>query len=408
MGTIRVQNIGKAYKQYPNRWARLFEWVFASKIERHKLRWVVRDINFVVHPGEAVGIIGMNGAGKSTLLKMITGTTQPTTGVVQMSGKIAALLELGMGFHPDFTGRQNAYMAGQLLGFTVEEISELMPSIESFAEIGDYIDQPVRVYSSGMQVRLAFSVATARRPDVLIVDEALSVGDNYFQHKSFERIRRFRELGTTLLIVSHDKQAIQSICDRAILLRSGGLAMEGKPEAVMDYYNAMLAEHQNQQVEQIVLGTGQVQTVSGTGEATIVDVGLYDQSDNKIEMVSVGQSIIIKVRVSINKDMPSLVLGCGIKDRLGQMMFGTNTFHTKQILANPKSGTSYLFSVGFAANLGIGSYSVHLSLVEESSHIDKNYEWRDNALVFEVINLDKTFFVGSMWNEMKFNFKKLQ
>lgn len=408
MGTIRVENVGKAYKQYPDRWARLFEWIFASKAKRHELRWVVRDINFVVHPGEAIGIIGMNGAGKSTLLKMITGTTQPTTGIVTISGKVAALLELGMGFHPDFTGRQNAFMAGQLLGYTVEEISAFMPSIEAFAEIGDYIDQPVRVYSSGMQVRLAFSVATARRPDVLIVDEALSVGDNYFQHKSFERIRRFRELGTTLLIVSHDKQAIQSICDRAILLRNGGLAMEGKPEAVMDYYNAMLAEHQNQQVEQTVLETGQVRTVSGTGEATIVDVGLYDQTNNMIEMVSVGQDVTIKVKVKINQAMPSLVLGCGIKDRLGQMMFGTNTFHTKQILAEPEPGTTYLFSIRFCANLGVGSYSVHLSLVEQSSHIDKNYEWRDNAIVFEVINLDKTFFVGSMWNEMNFKFEKLQ
>ena len=407
MGTIRVENIGKAYKQYRNRWARLYEWIFALKTKHHVLKWVVRDINFVVHPGEAVGIIGMNGAGKSTLLKMITGTTQPTTGSIAISGKVAALLELGMGFHPDFTGRQNAYMAGQLLGYTVAEISEFMPTIEAFAEIGDYIDQPVRVYSSGMQVRLAFSVATARRPDVLIIDEALSVGDNYFQHKSFERIRRFRELGTTLLIVSHDKQAIQSICDRAILLRSGGLAMEGKPEAVMDYYNAMLAEHQNQQVEQTILSSGQVQIVSGTGEASIVDVGLYDTNSNKIEMVSVGQDVTIKVRVNINEDMPSLVLGCGIKDRLGQMMFGTNTYHTKQILVGPRAGTTYLFCIRFLANLGVGSYSVHLSLVEESSHIDKNYEWRDNALVFDVINLDKTFFIGSMWNEMKFKFEKL-
>ena len=156
---------------------------------------MLQDINFSVNPGEAVGIIGINGAGKSTLLKMITGTTQPTTGSVHITGRVAALLELGMGFHPDFTGRQNAFMAGQLLGYSVEEIARLMPEIEAFAEIGDYIDQPVRVYSSGMQMRLAFSVATAIRPDVLIVDEALSVGDAYFQHKSFDRIRQFREAG---------------------------------------------------------------------------------------------------------------------------------------------------------------------------------------------------------------------
>src|SRR5690606_8406318 len=172
MGTITVSNLGKAYKIYPTRWSRLREWIDPLSRPRHLLKWVLSDLSFIVRPGEAVGIIGVNGAGKSTLLKMITGTTQPTTGSVKISGRVAALLELGMGFHPDFTGRQNAYMAGQLLGYSVEEIAHLMPEIEAFAEIGDYIDQPVRVYSSGMQMRLAFSVATARRPDVLIVDEA--------------------------------------------------------------------------------------------------------------------------------------------------------------------------------------------------------------------------------------------
>lgn len=211
---------------------------------------MLQDINFTVNPGEAVGIIGINGAGKSTLLKMITGTSQPTKGNVHISGRVAALLELGMGFHPDFTGRQNVYMAGQLMGLHADDISKLMPKIEAFAEIGDYLDSPVRLYSSGMQMRLAFSVATSIRPDVLIVDEALSVGDDYFQHKSFERIRDFRRQGTTLLIVSHDKQAIQSMCDRAILLNAGRIEMEGEPEAVMDYYNALLAAKQNQKVEQ--------------------------------------------------------------------------------------------------------------------------------------------------------------
>jgi lipopolysaccharide transport system ATP-binding protein len=198
MGSIHVAGLGKAYKQYPNRWSRLAEWLLPAGGPRHKLKWVLQDVSFQVAPGEAVGLIGINGAGKSTLLKLITGTTQPTTGGVQMQGKVAALLELGMGFHPDFSGRQNVVMAGQLLGLSIEEIAQLMPQIEAFADIGDYIDQPVRVYSSGMQMRLAFSVATARRPDILIVDEALSVGDAYFQHKSFDRIRQFRKEGTTL------------------------------------------------------------------------------------------------------------------------------------------------------------------------------------------------------------------
>ena len=238
MGILIVSNVGKSYKKYSGKWARVAEWLTGK--DQHQKKWVLDDINFVVNPGEAVGIIGVNGAGKSTLLKIVTGTTEPSRGFVKMQGRVAAMLELGMGFHPDFTGRQNAVMAGQLLGISTIEINACMPAIEQFAEIGDYIDRPVRTYSSGMQMRLAFSVATAVRPDILIVDEALSVGDAYFQHKSFNRIREFREQGTTLLIVSHDRSAIQSLCDRAILLESGRVAKDGPPEEVMDYYTMIL------------------------------------------------------------------------------------------------------------------------------------------------------------------------
>ena len=161
MGSLTVTGLGKAYKQYDSRWGRLAEWLLPGHSPRHRLKWVLHDISFAVAPGESVGIVGINGAGKSTLLKLITGTVQPTTGTVSVHGRVAALLELGMGFHPDFTGRQNAVMAGQLLGYSASDMHRLMPEIEAFAEIGDYIDQPVRVYSSGMQVRLAFSVATA-------------------------------------------------------------------------------------------------------------------------------------------------------------------------------------------------------------------------------------------------------
>nr|EJJ8492468.1 ABC transporter ATP-binding protein [Escherichia coli] len=169
----------------------------------------------------------MNGAGKSTLLKIITGTTAPTHGNISVKGRVAALLELGMGFHPDFTGKENVFMSGQLMGLTSAEIDELMPDIEAFAEIGDYINQPVRTYSSGMQVRLAFAIATAVRPQLLIIDEALSVGDAYFQAKCFNRIRNFKKRGTTLLIVSHDQAAIANICTRAILLDKGRVVADG-------------------------------------------------------------------------------------------------------------------------------------------------------------------------------------
>jgi lipopolysaccharide transport system ATP-binding protein len=404
MGKIVVNNLGKAYKTYPTRLARIREWLTPFSKPKHQLKWVMQDVSFTVNPGEAVGIIGINGAGKSTLLKMITGTTQPTTGSVNITGRVAALLELGMGFHTDFTGRQNAYMAGQLLGMSATEISHLMPEIEAFADIGEYIDQPVRVYSSGMQMRLAFSVATAQRPDVLIVDEALSVGDAYFQHKSFDRIREFRKQGTTLLIVSHDKQAIQSICDSAILLNAGKLAMQGQPEAVMDYYNALLADHQGQSLKQEKNADGKIQTVSGTGEAKVEKIALLNEYDEPLDLVNVGQKVKMQISVKANAEIPELVLGYTIKDRLGQSVFGTNTHHLNQKTLAVNPGESITFIFEFFANLGVGTYSVATALHAEDTHISKNYEWRDLALVFNVINMDKDQFIGVAWMPPEFGF----
>ena len=397
MGKITVRNLGKAYKTYPSKLARLKEWVIPFSLPRHKLHWVLQDINFEIKSGEAVGIIGINGAGKSTLLKMLTGTTQPTTGSIEMTGRVAALLELGMGFHPDFTGRQNAIMAGQLLGYSSEEIQQLMPEIEAFAGVDDYIDQPVRVYSSGMQMRLAFSVATATRPDVLIVDEALSVGDTFFQLKSFDRIREFQKKGTTLLIVSHDKAAIQSICDQAILISNGKIAMQGEPEIVMDYYNAMLSKPSTMKINQSTLPNGRTQTTSGTGEAYVSGIFLLDQAENQIEILSVGQLIKLRIIVQTKKMIPRLVLGIMIKDRLGQTIFGTNSHHMNMEQLDVRSDETITFDFKFTVSIGEGNYSIATALVSNDTHLNNNYEWRDNALIFEVINQSESLFIGTTW-----------
>lgn len=397
MGSITVTSLGKAYKQYANRWSRLIDWFLPAAASRSRRHWVLKDINFTVEPGEAVGIVGANGAGKSTLLKLIAATTVPTTGQIRITGRVVALLELGMGFHADFTGRQNVVMAGQLLGISSSDLHRLMPEIEAFAEVGDYIDQPVRAYSSGMQMRLAFSVATAIRPDVLIVDEALSVGDAYFQHKSFDRIRAFRQQGTTLLLVSHDKIAIQSICDRAILLEKGQKVMEGLPEAVMDYYNARLTQQEHNRVSQSILPAGRTQTISGSGHATIEEVSLENENGQTAEVVKVGEALALKVRASVHQAMDELVLGFMIKDRAGQPVFGTNTYHLDRVIASPAPGSQYTFVLRFDANLGQGSYSVAIALHSKDTHVLENYEWRDLALVFDVINVDKPTFVGTNW-----------
>lgn len=395
---LRISDIGKAYRDYGSEWRRIASW-FGFSSKTIKETWTLRDISFELKAGEAIGIVGQNGAGKSTLLKIITGTLKPTTGNFSVHGRIAAILELGMGFHPDLTGRENAYHSAGLMGFTKEQIDAVIDHIEAFAEIGHYFDQPVRLYSSGMQVRVAFAVATAYRPEILIVDEALSVGDTYFQHKSFDRIRHFQEHGTSLLLVSHDSNAIQSICSRAILLHEGSVLQDGQPEAVFDFYNALIAQKENTHVKQIDLENGKKQTISGTAQARIKTVSLYDEQGEEVETVGVGDKVILKVRVGIFSDLPSLVLGYSIKDRLGQVLYGTNTWHTDQVIYHPKQGQEYLFSVTFDANFGVGSYSVQLALVDKDTHLTQNYEWRDLALMFEVINKDKLFFVGSLWSE---------
>jgi lipopolysaccharide transport system ATP-binding protein len=233
-GKLDVQNLGKSYRQWGSEWRRIASW-FIPSLEPLEEHWVLKEINFIVNPGEAVAIIGQNGAGKSTLLKLITGTTCPTAGNVQLHGRVAAILELGMGFNPDMTGRQNACHSAGLMGYSQTEINSIMPEIEAFTEIGEYFDQPMRTYSTGMQARVAFSVATAFKPDLLIVDEVLSVGDSYFQHKSFDRIRKFRDEGVSILLVTHSMGDVRNLCDRIILLDKGRVLKDGQPDEVIDY-----------------------------------------------------------------------------------------------------------------------------------------------------------------------------
>lgn len=394
---IQVQGLGKAYKQYPHKWARLLEWTFPFLGVRHRLHWVLQDISFSLAPGQALGIIGVNGAGKSTVLKMLSGTTQPTTGTVAITGRIAALLELGMGFHPDFTGRQNVWMSGRLLGYSGEQIEQLMPQIEEFAGIGEYIDQPVRIYSSGMQVRLAFSIATAIRPDVLIVDEALSVGDTEFQHRSYERIKQFQQQGTSLLFVSHDKGVITSLCDRAILLNAGRIEIEGDSESVMDYYNAMLAQQEDQVITQHLGDDGKIQTQSGSGEVALLGANILDQEGLPIEVAKVGQPITIEASIECKEAISSLVAGFMIKDRFGQTIYGTNTFHHQQQLHQLPAHARYTFSFDFDLNIGPGNYSVSIALHADDTHIAKNYLWLDRVFFFTVVNDDEPVFVGSSY-----------
>ena len=239
---IRCQSVGKAYRRYASPRDRIVRWLLPARGGSNHEVWVLRDLDFTVAAGESVALLGGNGAGKSTLLRVVAGVTAPTAGQVDVRGRITAILELGMGFHAEFTGEQNVQMTAQLYGLRPAEIHRLMPQIREFSELGDQFFDPLRTYSSGMNVRLAFSLATAVRPDVLIIDEALAVGDQGFQQKSLARVRELQDSGTTLLFVSHDAGVIPRVCRRALLLHGGRLHFDGPVDAALGEYARLATE----------------------------------------------------------------------------------------------------------------------------------------------------------------------
>jgi lipopolysaccharide transport system ATP-binding protein len=377
MGRISIDGVGKAYKRYSGKWARLQEWITGHP--RHEKTWVLRDVSFRVEPGEAVGIVGMNGAGKSTLLKIITGTTEPTAGRVTVEGRVAALLELGMGFHPDFTGRQNALIAGQLLGYREAEVAAVMNQIEQFAEIGEYFDRPVRIYSSGMQVRLAFSAATAVRPDVLIVDEALAVGDVFFQQKCFERIRGFRDQGTTLLFVSHSMGSVYALCDRAVLLDHGRLLLAGQPKEVIDLYNAQLATSHSSgapRVREVAEATAAPAAAASAPETVLAaapngSVGSYYSDGVEIESVRLlgadgrdvsavvaDSKLTVRVRVRFRGTYADPHVGFQLRNSRGEALFMTTTHGRAPPISAVEDGTVVEVEFTFCAAVAEGEYTV--------------------------------------------------
>jgi lipopolysaccharide transport system ATP-binding protein len=401
---LAVNNISKCYRKYQRTSDRFLNW-FGFSIAPIVEYWAVKDVSFELEPGESLALIGQNGAGKSTLLKLITGTIRPSKGEISFGGKISAILELGMGFNQELTGRQNVFLAGGLMGFSAENLERLIPGIEDFSELGLYFDKPLRTYSSGMQARLAFSLATAIRPEILIVDEVLSVGDSYFQHKSFSRIRQFKEQGCTILFVTHSMGDVREICDRVILLDKGKVLRDGAPDEVVDFYNAMIAERENpgQLVEQRRQHDGWMLTRSGIFDVIAQTLKLVDAvSGEIIATARVGQKLILELTALINKETPKLVLGYMLRDRTGHVVWGTNTWHTGQIQTNLVPGETVIFRMPFTCMLGPGSYSFSPALCSSATHMENNFEWTDNALVFEVINVDYEFFIGSNYLDASF------
>ena len=381
---LSVKNLNKSYKNYSSNLRRVLSYFGLGKAASQEIK-IIKNISFEVPKGQSIGLIGQNGAGKSTLLKMITGTLSPSGGTITVNGKICAILELGMGFIPDLSGRENAYQTASLFGHSKAEIDEKIAYIKDFAEIGEYFDQPVRLYSSGMQVRLAFAVSTAWRPDILIIDEALSVGDAYFQNKSFARIQQMKEKGTTLLLVSHDLNAIVAVCERAILIEKGEILKDGQPGAVLDYYNALISQKEGVKISQSVDENGVVKTISGNGKAELVSAYILNSKGNKSTKLLSGEKVRFCFSFRANEDLDDLVFGFLIKSRLAIEIYGTNTYLQKFPL-NLKKGEQKSLCFELDLNIGVGVYSISTALHSGNFHLENNYEWHDNATIFEVLD----------------------
>ncbi|MFW7378364.1 MAG: ABC transporter ATP-binding protein [Oligoflexus sp.] len=408
---ITIENLSKAFKVYPKRSDRLKEWLTFGQKSYHQDYWALRNINLKMDEGEVFGLIGMNGAGKSTLLKILTGTMFPTLGQFQMKGRVAALLELGTGFHGELTGRDNVRLNGRLLGLTDQEIDSKMDIIKDFCELGDFFDKPVRTYSSGMYVRLAFSLASSIEPDVLIIDEALSVGDAYFQQKCLRRIERFKEEGTTILFVSHDPGAIKLLCDRVGLLNRGQLLAEGDAQDMLEEYNALLAKVDGHGCQYSIDRSHEISNeatlVAGNRRAEIKQVQLVNEQGRSITAIVTGQKVKLVVEAQFNSDIQNPTVGILIRDRLGYDIFGTNTAEMHIPTDSFRDRDQVRFSFEFEMNIGPGDYTITVAMHSSKTHVEECYQWVDRILTFKVLPRPDFQFLGVSYLRPQFAIDRL-
>jgi ABC-type polysaccharide/polyol phosphate transport system ATPase subunit len=393
---LRVEGVSKQYRIYERAADRLKEMATLGRWKTHREFWALRDVSFEVEPGTTFGIVGPNGCGKSTLLQIVAGTLQPTLGSVWSTGRIAALLELGAGFNPEFTGVENVFMNASLTGLSHAETVAALPFIERFAEIGDFIHQPVKTYSSGMYVRLAFAAAISVMPQILIVDEALAVGDAVFQHRCMRRIREMQESGMTILLVSHDPSAIRALCSRALLLHDGRVEALGKPTDVLNRYQKLIMAREStyedtqppQLDESVDLEVETPPKLSftyrhGDGSAAITSVELLNATLQPVEFVETGEEVVIRVRVQFREPHEAPVCGFLIRNRHGIHIYGTNT-DLQQVHFGPvQRGETVEVSFNLNCWLAPDSYSITVGV---HSLDGVSYDWLDGAFFFHVMS----------------------
>ncbi|MDT0137638.1 ABC transporter ATP-binding protein [Acidovorax sp. PRC11] len=370
---IQVEGLTKRFEVYERPVDQLKQFVLpriqrmAGLGERQYFKefWALKDISLEVAKGESCGLVGLNGSGKSTLLQIITGTLAPTSGTVTTRGKVSALLELGSGFNPEFTGRENVFMSGALFGASQQRVAEEMEKIQAFADIGDHFDQPLGTYSSGMQMRVAFAVATSFDPEILIIDEALAVGDAYFQQKCFHRLNEFRERGGTMLFVSHDANTVKYLCDKVLLMSHGRSIGYGEPRQIIDLYQGLIAQKTDLGDREVVVTQNEknatswtkATTITTNNDAELLDFKLLDENSEPITWLESEKALTVQYVVRTNKYFDRPAFGLIVRDRLGRSIFETSTYGMgmpeKPVATNAAVVVRFVFNF----NLRAGEYS---------------------------------------------------
>jgi lipopolysaccharide transport system ATP-binding protein len=415
---IRAEKVSKCFRIYRRPSDHLRELLSPRRRRFHEPFWAVKDVDVEVEKGCCLGIIGENGSGKSTLLRMIAGVIRATSGTVVVGGRVSALLELGAGFNPEFTGRENIFLNAAILGFTDAETRERIPSIEQFAEIGDFIDRPVKTYSSGMFVRLAFAVAIHMDPDVLIVDEALSVGDYYFQQRCIRRILQMKHQGVTIVFVSHDLDAVRTLADRALWMDHGQVKLAGKSdEVVAKYLAAMVSRGRREVMEEeaigaplpavtnelalsaealaripeFVSGVPNVDNRYGNGKARIEGIGTFNAEGNSAGVALQGDRLCVRISVEFLADVEHPNVGFMLRNRLGQDVTGTNVMFEGERLAPAKAGDR--LSVDFVMDLPFlhtGFYYFSPAVADGALNQYEMCDWIDNACAIDLAERSTT------------------
>ncbi|MFH1038455.1 MAG: ABC transporter ATP-binding protein [PVC group bacterium] len=387
---ISLKNVSKKFPIYDSPLQRLQEALRGGRRRYHREFWALRDINLEVPSGVTLGILGQNGSGKTTILQLMAGIMEPTLGTVSVRGRVSTILELGAGFNPDFTGRENAFLSGIILGLSPGEIKARMDEIISFAEIGEFIDQPVKTYSSGMYVRLAFAVAVTLDPDILLIDEVLAVGDAYFQHKCTRKIRDFQEQGKTLVYVTHDIESVRNICHQAMILDYSRLLARGEPGEIADQYLALIQGRDDER------SSGKAAPARhrpsdysryGTGEAEISSIELLDGKGDPNTCFRSGEEFSIRFHVSFNADVKQFVLGNIFRNRFGLNIFGTNTDWHGLPAENFRKGDRCVVVFRHRADFAAGTYSINPAASSVAgANAYRTLDWINNAAIIRIDN----------------------